>query len=51
MCQRLKKEGEEVATKVGETYKCVVCTDVIKVTHEGKGVLVCFGKPMVLVNH
>lgn len=35
-----------MATKLGETYKCVVCTNEVSVTNEGVGVLVCCGKPM-----
>ncbi|MEW6727021.1 desulfoferrodoxin FeS4 iron-binding domain-containing protein [Desulforudis sp. 1088] len=36
-----------MATKVGEVYKCLVCTNVVVVKEEGKGTLVCCGKPMV----
>jgi len=33
-------------TKVGETYACVICTNVTEVRQAGVGVLVCCGKPM-----
>ncbi len=30
-----------------EVYKCEVCGNIVEVVHEGAGVLVCCGKPMV----
>jgi len=35
-------------TKVGQKYKCNICGNEVSVTHEGAGVLVCCGKPMVM---
>ena len=35
-------------TKVGQVYQCVVCTNVVEVKQEGRGTLVCCGKPMKL---
>ncbi|MGE5575575.1 MAG: desulfoferrodoxin FeS4 iron-binding domain-containing protein, partial [Syntrophothermus sp.] len=29
-----------------EIYKCEVCGHIVEVLHEGKGQLVCCGKPM-----
>jgi len=37
-----------MATKVGETHKCQVCTNVVTVKEAGVGKLVCCGKPMVI---
>jgi len=34
-------------TKVGEKYKCQVCTNIVSVEQEGVGILVCCDKPMV----
>ncbi|NLW67562.1 MAG: desulfoferrodoxin, partial [Bacteriovoracaceae bacterium] len=31
-----------------EVYKCEVCGNIVEVIHEGKGELVCCGKPMKL---
>ncbi len=31
-----------------EIYKCEVCGHIVEVLHEGKGQLVCCGKPMTL---
>lgn len=31
-----------------QIYKCEVCGNIVEVLHEGKGELVCCGKPMVL---
>lgn len=31
-----------------EVYKCEVCGHIVEVIHEGKGQLVCCGKPMAL---
>jgi len=36
-------------TKVGEKYKCTVCTNVVSVIRNGVGTLVCCDKPMELV--
>ena len=36
-------------TKVGERYRCVVCTNVVSVIRNGVGTLVCCDKPMELV--
>lgn len=35
-------------TKKLEIYKCEVCGNIVEVLHEGKGELVCCGKPMKL---
>jgi superoxide reductase len=35
-------------TKRLQVYKCDVCGNIVEVLHEGKGQLVCCGKPMVL---
>ncbi len=32
-----------------EIYKCEVCGNIVNVLHEGKGELVCCGKPMKLM--
>ncbi len=37
-----------MATKKEQVYSCQVCTNVVKVTEEGVGVLVCCNKPMEL---
>lgn len=31
-----------------EIYKCEICGNIVEVLHEGKGQLVCCGKPMIL---
>lgn len=36
-------------TKRLEIYKCEVCGNIVEVLHEGKGELVCCGKPMKLM--
>jgi len=36
-------------TKRLEIYKCSVCGNMVEVIHEGKGELVCCGKPMNLL--
>ena len=35
-------------TEVGEVFKCEVCGNIVQVTHDGPGKLVCCDKPMVL---
>lgn len=35
-------------TKRLEVYKCEICGNIVEVVHEGKGQLVCCGKPMKL---
>ena len=35
-------------TKRLEIYKCEVCGNIVELVHEGKGELVCCGKPMYL---
>ncbi len=35
-------------TRKLEVYKCEVCGNMVEMVHEGKGQLVCCGKPMVL---
>ena len=35
-------------TKKLQVYKCEVCGNIVEVLHEGKGELVCCGKPMKL---
>lgn len=37
-------------TKLNEIYKCEICGNIVEVLHEGPGVLVCCGKPMILQN-
>jgi superoxide reductase len=37
-----------MATKKEQVYKCQVCTNEVKVTAEGVGILVCCNKPMEL---
>jgi len=32
-----------------QIYKCEVCGNIVEVLHEGKGELVCCGKPMTLM--
>lgn len=34
-------------TKKLEIYKCEICGNIVEVTHEAAGVLVCCGQPMV----
>ncbi|HHD82786.1 MAG TPA: desulfoferrodoxin [Bacteroidetes bacterium] len=34
-------------TKKLEIYKCEICGNIVEVTHEAVGVLVCCGQPMV----
>lgn len=36
-------------TKKLELYKCGVCSNVVEVTHEGEGTLVCCGQDMELL--
>lgn len=36
-----------MAKKLG-IYKCEICGNIVEVLHEGKGELVCCGKPMTL---
>lgn len=33
-----------------EIYKCEICGNIVEVVHEGKGQLVCCGKPMILMS-
>jgi len=35
-------------TKKGETYKCLICGNIVKVIEAGAGTLVCCGQPMKL---
>jgi superoxide reductase len=35
-------------TAIGQIYKCLVCGNIVEVVHQGKGTLVCCGKPMEL---
>ncbi len=37
-------------TKLDEIYYCKTCGNKVKVVGTGVGILVCCGKPMVLVN-
>jgi len=36
-------------TKIGETYRCNVCGNIVEVVHSGVGELVCCGQPMELL--
>ncbi len=36
-------------TRKLEVYKCEICGNMVEMVHEGKGQLVCCGKPMVLM--
>ena len=36
-------------TQKYEVYKCEVCGNIVEVTHEGTGTLVCCGQPMTLM--
>ena len=36
-------------TGLKQVYKCEVCGNIVEVLHTGKGVLVCCGKPMGLL--
>ena len=36
-------------TKRMQVYKCEVCGNIVEMVHEGKGTLVCCGKPMKLM--
>ncbi|EEG76121.1 desulfoferrodoxin FeS4 iron-binding domain-containing protein [Dethiobacter alkaliphilus] len=40
---------KKLATSVGETYRCDVCGNVVKVVNSGAGVLVCCGEAMVKI--
>lgn len=42
-----KREVPEMATEVGEVYKCEICGNVVKVMESGSGDLVCCGEEMV----
>ena len=33
-------------TKIGETYRCMICGNVVTVVEAGAGTLVCCGEPM-----
>jgi superoxide reductase len=33
-----------------QIFKCEVCGNIVEVVHEGKGTLVCCGKPMTLLD-
>lgn len=35
-------------TKKGETYRCLICGNVVTVIEAGAGTLVCCGEPMKL---
>ncbi len=35
-------------TRKMQIYKCEICGNIVEMVHEGKGQLVCCGKPMVL---
>jgi superoxide reductase len=35
-------------TKLNQVYKCSLCGNIVEVTHESGGTLVCCGKPMTL---
>lgn len=37
-------------TDLNETYKCIVCGNLVQVVHAGAGQLVCCGKPMNLLS-
>lgn len=39
-----------MATKIGQVYKCEVCGNIVIVTHEGAGKLVCCGQEMKLMD-
>jgi superoxide reductase len=36
-------------TKRNQIYKCPICGNIVEVTHEGAGTLVCCGQPMELM--
>jgi len=36
-------------TTKNEVYKCEICGNIVEVTHEGGGTLVCCGQPMKLM--
>ncbi len=36
-------------TQKMQVYKCEICGNMVEMIHEGKGQLVCCGKPMVLM--
>jgi len=43
------KRGEvKKLTKKLQVYKCEICGNIVEMLHEGKGELVCCGKPMKL---
>ena len=35
-----------MGVKLGEIYKCEICGNIVEITHEGPGELVCCSKPM-----
>ncbi len=39
-------KGELIMTIVGQKYECDICGNVVVVTHEGGGELVCCGEAM-----
>jgi len=36
--------------KVGEVFRCEICGNIVEVKKVGGGELVCYGKPMTLVD-
>jgi len=42
------KGGAEMTQKL-QIYKCEICGNIVEVLHQGKGQLVCCGKPMKLM--
>jgi superoxide reductase len=36
-------------TKIGETYKCEICGNIVEILEEGVGQLICCGEPMKLI--
>jgi desulfoferrodoxin-like iron-binding protein len=42
-------EEKKKMTKIGETYRCEICGNVVEVLEEGGGQLVCCGEAMKLI--
>jgi desulfoferrodoxin-like iron-binding protein len=46
---KYEKGRMNMATKVGQKYKCNICGNEVVVTNAGAGELVCCGQPMVRI--
>jgi len=48
--EKIFLKGELIMTKKLEMYKCEICANVVEITHEGAGSLVCCNQDMTLLN-